>query len=136
MTSPRTRSLLLLASVSLLAACAAGGPGGFTAARGSLGGNSVAERAARMGDYGTAAALYEQQVAQEPGAVAPMVGLGRAYAGMGALDRAEAVLGDAQSRQPGDAAILLELSRVQLAAGKPKAALASLGRPAPAASAT
>lgn len=113
-----------LALSALLAGCSNGGMGMGEAAAGSP--IRLAERAASGGDYQTAATLYRQAFEANPRSVDALVGLGRSYAGLGQFARAEQALLQAQERQPNDAAIRLELARVQIGAGKPLAALANL----------
>ncbi len=121
--SNRTRSTAAAAVLALLAGCAGGpmGPG-----NGSSSSTSLADRAAAAGDYNTSASLYQTALDANPRSVAPLVGLGRSYTGLGQYARAEQALLEANTRKPRDPDILLELARTQLAAGKPQAALANL----------
>ena len=114
------RLITLLAAGSLLAACSpttTGGPG--SPAR-------LAERSANAGDFQTAAAFYQQAFDANPKSVEALVGLGRSFTGLGQYARAEQALVEAQNRRPGDPAVLLELARTQLAAGRAQAALGNL----------
>ncbi|MCB1404565.1 MAG: tetratricopeptide repeat protein, partial [Rhodobacteraceae bacterium] len=124
-TSARGRSHLLaaLAAATFLTACS-GGPGAGIGGSGSS--MSLAEKAMSAGDYGTAANLYQQAFDANPRSVDPLVGLGRSYTGLGQFSRAEQALLEANLRKPRNPEILLELSRTQLAGGKPQAALTNL----------
>ena len=118
-----TRPAVAVLAASLLAACA-GGPGAGDRAPGSP--SRLADRAAASGDFATSATLYRQAFDANPNSLDALVGLGRSYAGLGQYARAEQALLEASARRKGDPAILLELARVQIAAGKPQSALANL----------
>ena len=110
-----------LVTVSILGACS----GDFTASSGGSPAR-LADRAARAGDYNTAAALYQQAYDENPSSVDALIGLGRSYSGLGQYARAEQALAEAQRRRPNDPEVLLELARIQLGAGQAQAALASI----------
>ncbi len=110
-----------LALASTLGACSSPGMG---AKSGSP--TRIADRSADAGDFETAAAFYQQAFDANPKSVEALVGLGRSYAGMGQYARAEQALMEAKARHPNDPAVLLELARTQIGAGKAEAALANL----------
>lgn len=96
------RALAAFALVGLVSGCS-----GFTPASG-FGGEpagspiKLADRAAQAGDYATSANLYQQAFEANPNSVDAMVGLGRAYAGLGQYARAEQALLEASRRRPND----------------------------------
>jgi cytochrome c-type biogenesis protein CcmH/NrfG len=117
------RLLAVLAAATFLTACTGTTGKGIGGSGSSL---SLAGKAMSAGDYGTAASLYQQAFDANPRSVDPLIGLGRSYTGLGQYSRAEQALLEANVRKPRNPEILLELSRTQLASGKPQAALANL----------
>lgn len=107
----------------ILSACAGGAGGGGSEAALSL---RLADRAVAGGDFQTAATFYRQAFEQNPRSREALVGLGRAYSGMGQHVRGEQALLEASRRRPNDPQVLLELARIQISAGKALEALANL----------
>lgn len=92
-----------------------------------LGGSETAQVAAAsyaVGDYAEAARLYERVAQDEPGSVAALIGLGRAYGALGQSARAQSALARAQELSPRNISVLNELGRLALSDGDGARALA------------
>lgn len=88
----------------------------------------VADAALSVGDYQEAARLYERAAEQRPGSVAPYIGMGRAYSGLGQLARAESALARAAALRPSDPSVYNELGHLALQRMQPAEALAQYNK--------
>jgi Flp pilus assembly protein TadD len=88
----------------------------------------VAEAARESGDLLTAAELYRQAAARQPGDVAPLVGLGETLLALGAVDEAAESFRAALSAAPEDTAALVGLGKALLALNQPAIAAAQFER--------
>ena len=120
-----------LASLLLLAACAAETQGGRSPAdRPELSRSllDAAAMAAAQGDYATAATYFRNVYLREPGNTLAAVGLMQTLREMGDLEQARSVADATLLAKPNDATVVAEVGKVRLASGQLPNAVALLQR--------
>lgn len=128
MFSPTPAATVLSVSLFVLSGCALSGSEEAERLSETA---QVAQASFAVGDYPEAAQLYEKVSQTEPGSVSALIGLGRSYAAMGQIARAQSALDRARQLSPRNPQVLNELGRLALGQGNAAQALdfyeASLG---------